>query len=252
MKGALSLVARGAVKYKRAMLMAMTQAEWIMQRLMLAPPLLLSLVIHEYAHARTALAFGDPTARNMGRLTLNPIAHLDPIGTLAILLANFGWAKPVPVNPYNLHPRGTADILVAMAGPASNIMIALVTGLALRLVYVYHGIPDRGTLMESVEILLKTTMVVNILLCVFNLLPLFPLDGHHIVREKLPHDRQQPFMDWQMHYGRYVLLGIIAGPMLLNNVDPDILRAYPWLDPLSWVYRQAHRKALEILLAGLW
>ncbi|MFP4054453.1 MAG: site-2 protease family protein, partial [Phycisphaerae bacterium] len=236
----------------RGDMVAITQAEWIMQRLMLAPPLLLSLVIHEYAHARTALAFGDPTAKNMGRLTLNPIAHLDPFGTLAILIANFGWAKPVPVNPYNLHPRGTADILVSLAGPASNLLIALVMGVTLRLIYVYHGVPARGTFMDSVDHLLLITMLVNILLCVFNLIPLFPLDGHHIVREKLPHHKQQAFMDWQLQYGRYVLLGLIAGPMILRNVNPGLLQAYPFLNPLGMLFRHAYMTALEILYAGLW
>src|ERR1035437_8633090 len=106
---------------------------WLADKLLTIPLLIFSLVVHECAHARTALAFGDPTAKNMGRITLNPLPHLDFMGTLCLIFSGFiGWAKPVPVNPYNLHPRRLGDIAVSFAGPASNLSLALIFGLILK------------------------------------------------------------------------------------------------------------------------
>ena len=100
--------------------MGIFQDDWFYRLILVAPPLLLSLTVHEFAHARTALAFGDPTAKAMGRVSLNPLVHLDPIGTIVLLVTRaFGWAKPVPINPANLHPRRLGDIAVSAAGPAS-------------------------------------------------------------------------------------------------------------------------------------
>ena len=104
--------------------------------------MLISLTLHELAHARTALAFGDPTAQMMGRISLNPLRHLDPIGSIALVLsmmagAGIGWAKPVPVNPANLQPRRLGDIMVSLAGPMANLGLAVAAGLLLRLM-VHH------------------------------------------------------------------------------------------------------------------
>ena len=147
--------------------------------LMLLPPLIFSLVIHEYAHARTAWSFGDPTAKHMGRLTLNPLAHLDPIGTLALVFIGFGWAKPVPVNPLNLHPRRLGDIAVSLAGPMSNLLLAVVSFLLYRgwaMLYARQLIGQ--AVYEPVSDSLFLLGIINVLLCTFNLIPLFPLDGH--------------------------------------------------------------------------
>ncbi|HEY0839188.1 MAG TPA: site-2 protease family protein [Vulgatibacter sp.] len=154
-------------------------------------PVLLSLTVHEWAHAASANALGDDTARRMGRMTLNPIAHIDPLGTLIlpvmqILLSGmvmFAWAKPVPVNPVQFTRKISmrkGHVLVSAAGPASNLVIALVAavslGLCIRL----------GTAPEAFVFLMQALFGLNIALAVFNLLPVPPLDGSHVLRGLLP------------------------------------------------------------------
>ena len=220
--------------------------DMLIERIALLPPFLLSLTIHEYAHARTALAFGDPTARDHGRVTLNPLAHLDPMGTLCLVLTGmFGWAKPVPVNPYNLHPRRLGDIAVSVAGPLSNLLLAVMTGVALRLWWAYGPEPavidiDAAPVGHALIIL----VTVNVCLCVFNLVPLFPLDGHHVAREVLPAEHQSSFMHWQIRYGSIILMVLIFGPRLLRMFLPDA----PIPDPLGWVFRHALRLTFRGLL----
>ncbi|MGB2822848.1 MAG: site-2 protease family protein [Phycisphaerae bacterium] len=222
--------------------MPAVDAQWLLYKLILLPPLLFSLVLHEYAHARTALAFGDATAKNMGRLTLNPLAHLDPIGTLCIFLVGFGWAKPVPVNPMNLQPRKLGDIAVSVAGPASNLLIAVVTAMILRLWWSAALVSNQATFLAVHRYLLYIASV-NIILCTFNLIPLFPLDGHHVVREVLPIDSQGGFMFWQMRFGSILLMALIFGPRLLAHItrNPNIP------DPLGWIFTHARVIVLSAL-----
>jgi Zn-dependent protease len=219
--------------------------EWLV---MVLPTLLLSLTVHEYAHARTALAFGDTTAQGLGRVTLNPVAHLDPLGTLCMCLAGFGWAKPVPVNPANLNPRRSGDIAVSFAGPLSNLFLAALCIVALKLYWHY------GTHLESLNATLADALweniyfgaYANIGLAVFNMVPLFPLDGHHIARETLKSlERQQDFMDWQLRYGRGLLMALIVGPVLLPDGYPD------WCDPLLYVRRLATDQVFGLCLPEL-
>lgn len=188
--------------------------------LMLAPGLLFSLVIHEYAHARTALAFGDPTARDMGRITLNPLRHLDPIGTLMIFVIGFGWARPVPVNPANLHPPGKGDIAVSLAGPLSNLAFAMLLAVVVRILIAADALGAHSLVEEVVKVMLFT-MRVNICLFMFNLLPLFPLDGHHILREILPARRRYNYMAWQIRYGMIVLVAVMIAPGWIPQL-PDV------------------------------
>ncbi len=212
--------------------------------LMLLPPLLFSLVIHEYAHARTAWSFGDATAKHMGRLTLNPLAHLDPIGTLALIFIGFGWAKPVPVNPFNLHPRRLGDIAVSLAGPMSNLLLAVISFLLYRawaLPYFQQHVAE--SVYKPVASSLFLLGIINVLLCTFNLIPLFPLDGHHILRELLPPVYQEAFMRWQMQYGRIGLLALLFGPRLISAVtkNPNVP------DPLHWVIRNASQVVMTAM-----
>lgn len=192
--------------------------------ILILPSLLLSLTIHEFAHARTALAFGDPTAKQMGRVSLNPLRHLDPMGTIMIIITSMtgigiGWAKPVPVNPHNLHPRRLGDAMVSLAGPASNIFLAVVMGLLLKVLANIGPKVFGQELLRGAGTMLFVTMQVNVALCVFNFLPLFPLDGHHIAREMLPSRMQEPFMRWQVRFGAMVLLVLLFGPRLLSMLS---------------------------------
>jgi len=142
------------------------------------PSILIASTVHEYAHGWVAYKLGDPTAKAEGRLTLNPIKHIDPIGALSMVLFRFGWSKPVPINEYNFEHREADTALTALAGPTSNMIMAIFTGLINLLIR-----PEQGSIIWAV---LFTFISVNISLALFNLLPIPPLDGHKIVRAFLP------------------------------------------------------------------
>ncbi len=173
--------------------------------------LLMSVVIHEFAHGWVAFQLGDSTARHYGRLTLNPMKHLDPIGSVLVPLvififsggqAIFGWAKPVPFNPYNLRDQRYGEAKVAAAGPGANLLVALVFGLALR--FIDSSILLSGGLVQ----ILSLIVILNILLAVFNLIPIPPLDGSKILFSFLPQsmDKLRMFLE---HYGMFILLFFI-------------------------------------------
>ncbi|MDQ5927980.1 MAG: hypothetical protein QG633_418 [Patescibacteria group bacterium] len=150
--------------------------------------LILSIIIHEVSHGYVAEWLGDPTARYAGRLTLNPIPHIDPIGSVLLPIITsisggfiFGWAKPVPYNPYNLRHGVWGEALVALAGPASNFALMLIFGLAMRFVAVPQAMFD----------VFAIIVLVNISLAVFNLVPIPPLDGSKILFALLPYRAQQ-------------------------------------------------------------
>jgi Zn-dependent protease len=180
----------------------------VLDFLQLLPPLLFALTIHEFSHGYAAFRLGDPTARLMGRLTLNPLAHLDPIGSILFLLPpHFGWAKPVPVNPRNLrHPR--RDMMwVALAGPASNVVLAAIFGTLLRL---QPYLPFEFTSPASVSIvrMAETSVVLNLVLAFFNMIPIFPLDGSRILIGILPADLAERYRALEPA-GPMILLGLI-------------------------------------------
>jgi Zn-dependent protease len=152
--------------------------QYIFWILLAIPSVLVAATVHEYAHAFVAYKLGDPTAKAEGRLTLNPLKHIDPIGALFLVIFRFGWSKPVPINEYNFEKREFHTALVAFAGPLSNLMMATLTALLNNLLG-----PAQNPL---IVLLLYTFATINIALAVFNLLPIPPLDGHKIVRAILP------------------------------------------------------------------
>ena len=172
--------------------------------------LVMSVVIHEVAHGYAALWQGDVTAKYAGRLTLNPIKHLDPFGSvilpllMALLPGNliFGWAKPVPYNPYNLKNQRWGELIVAAAGPISNVIIALVFGLLIRFSPVL-GLPN-----SFVEISF-TVVLINLVLAVFNLIPIAPLDGSKILYSLLPADKAQAFANFTNRYSIFLIIFFI-------------------------------------------
>ena len=149
--------------------------------------LVISLTVHEFAHAYTAVQLGDDTPRQLGRLTLNPLAHLDPIGSLLFIIAGFGWAKPVPVNPYNLRngPK-MGMVIVAAAGPFSNFVLAALAAIPFRM----NIVPDIGgtALTPSVSEFMVQFIYLNLVLMLFNLIPIPPLDGSKILRGFAPNE----------------------------------------------------------------
>lgn len=150
--------------------------------------LLTAFPVHEFAHAWSADRFGDTTPRANGRLTLNPLAHLDPIGTLTMILVGFGWAKPVPINPYALRRRSSAaPMLVSLAGPMSNFLMAIIAAIFFRvgLVSIYDISAPTGILPTGATFLFMFIRI-NLLLMLFNLIPLYPLDGEKVLEYFLP------------------------------------------------------------------
>jgi Zn-dependent protease len=180
--------------------------------------LILSLTFHEYGHGYMARLFGDRTAEHQGRLTLNPIAHIDPLGLLMVILIGFGFAKPVPTDPRNYTSRWGV-LFVAAAGPFMNLVVAFVTinlyGLGL-----YFGWQlFQGTTANSFFIFLAS---INMLLMVFNMIPIGPLDGHYILPYFLPRRLAMNYMYYNQRYGNWVLLAVIAlaimGVPIFNHV----------------------------------
>jgi Zn-dependent protease len=177
------------------------------------PAILFSLTVHEYFHARIAFHFGDTTARDAGRLTLNPLAHLDLMGTLMLVISGFrfGWAKPVPVNPYFLQGHRSSQFWIAAAGPLSNLGLALLAGTAFRLIG-DTAVPH--SLMPLIY-MLWFMIICNISLAFFNLLPISPLDGSHIFRHLLP-EQYGPLMDQVERYSPMVLMVLIASGFIMK------------------------------------
>jgi Zn-dependent protease len=157
--------------------------------------LVLAISIHEYAHARISDQLGDPTPRSQGRLTLNPRAHLDPLGTLALLFLGFGWGRPVMFDPYNLRNPRRDSAFIALAGPVSNIIFAVVLSIIMHLV--------GGDLLSTV---LSILIMMNISLAIFNLVPVFPLDGEKILGGFLPPDLYREFALIMHQYGTIILI----------------------------------------------
>ena len=166
---------------------------------LLIPILLFALSFHEFAHGWVANKLGDPTAKYQGRLTLNPVAHLDPVGSLMILFVGFGWAKPVPVDSrYLANPR-TDMMKIAFAGPASNLLLAFIGGTLLRII---------GFKMDPYSTIFHYFTIINISLAVFNMIPIPPLDGSQVFSGIMIRKNPQLVMNLQM-YGPQILLGLI-------------------------------------------
>lgn len=168
--------------------------------------LVIALTVHEWAHAWSAFKLGDTTARDLGRLTLDPRKHLDPMGSLMLLVAGFGWAKPVPINPLRLGRQGV--VWVSLAGPVSNLLQALVTAVILRLA-IALGVASAG-----VTAFLGTFLFLNIALAVFNMLPIPPLDGSKVLMGlvNLEYDQRVRYEQ----YGPMALLLLIFGGSILR------------------------------------
>lgn len=170
--------------------------------------IIVGITVHEFAHAWAAYSFGDPTAKNMGRLSLNPLVHLDPFGFILLLLAGFGYGRPVPVNPYNFRNQKWGNIIVSAAGPFSNLVQIVIFGLALNFL-IFLG--PNNLLVNF----LVALIYINVVLMVFNILPIPPLDGSKILMTILPASADN-FKLWLTKNGPFVLLGLIILDRVLN------------------------------------
>ncbi len=180
-------------------------------------PALLAVTLHEVAHGFSAEKFGDPTARLLGRLTLNPIKHLDPIGTIALLVFGFGWARPVPVNSNNLRRPHKDMVWVALAGPAANLMLALFCALLLRVVVYIAAMLTESTqflaFIKPIGLMAAFGLYINVILCLFNLLPIPPLDGGRVLMGVLP-ERQSQMLRRVEPFGMLLIVFLIFGTSL--------------------------------------
>ncbi|HHW32406.1 MAG TPA: site-2 protease family protein [Clostridiaceae bacterium] len=200
----------------------------------LVPVVLISLTFHEFSHAYTSYRLGDPTAKYAGRLTLNPLKHLDILGTLMFLFSRFGWAKPVPINPMYYKDRNKGTMIVSVAGPLSNILLALIFSFPMIYLERKYGIVNGSffTSFNPIAILYNFSFMfymINIGLAAFNILPVPPLDGSNILQGILP-----PKYNYKMHqYQSYISIGF----MMLILIAPRALNTL--LSPFIWFFQTA-------------
>lgn len=199
--------------------------------------LLFSLCVHEAAHAAMANYCGDPTGRLMGRLTLNPVKHADPLGTvilpLVMMLTNvpymFGWAKPVPFNPRNLNNIRRDPMLIALAGPGSNLLVAFCGALILRILIAVGGLEPEAQIVEILLMIVLYLVMINLLLLLFNIIPVPPLDGHYVLGYFLPESGQR-VLDQIGPFG--ILIAIFVARPWLSFALPKMQTALVWF--VTW------------------
>jgi Zn-dependent protease len=168
--------------------------------------ILFTITIHEYAHGKTAELFGDPTPRMSGRLSLNPIVHIDPIGFLMLIIVRFGWAKPVPINPNYFKDPDKDMAIVALAGPATNFFAAWIVSLVIKFVPF-----PAGEISAQIIPILQFAVWINIALAIFNLIPIPPLDGSRLLRALVPYGAAQ-ILDSLEQFGFVILVFLLLFP----------------------------------------
>lgn len=202
----------------------------------LTPPLLLSLTCHEMAHGWVAEKLGDPTARRLGRITLNPLKHLDPIGTLVFIMTQMiGWAKPVPIYPGNFRKPRQMMAIVALAGPMMNIALAVISAV------IYHQIlpiaeevsvqlPDSlaSAILNPLTLMIQTSVIINVSLAVFNIIPINPLDGGRILVGLLPQKAAEKYNKME-GFGFVIIIALIASGALRVTIFPIVWKILDFL-----------------------
>ena len=192
--------------------------------IILAFCLIFALTFHEFGHAYTAHLCGDDTAKASGRMSLNPLVHLDLFGSLMVLVVGFGYARPVPVNPNNYRVRNAA-FYIASAGPLMNLLLGIIGAflygiLAKNSITILAGVP--------LLFLLKLFIIINFNLFLFNLIPLGPLDGNSVFPQFLPRNLRIRYQHWNFRYGSYALIGLVLLSILLPNFS-----AFSWITSIS-------------------
>ncbi len=204
-------------------------SDLILKIIILAPPVLLALTLHEFAHGYVAYRLGDPTAKTLGRLTLNPVKHLDPIGTIVFFLINIGWAKPVPVNAAHFKDPQKDMLWVAVAGPLANLVLAVFSAVIAKLVLGLSQILPYSPLASGVLVpffkMVQASIWINLVLCIFNLLPIPPLDGSKILMGILPYNMARNLASFE-RYGFLVVLVLAATGLLGKIIFPIIQFAH--------------------------
>ncbi len=188
--------------------------DWIMDKLLILPAIIIGLSFHEFAHGAVSYALGDPTPKVQGRVTINPASHIDPFGFIALLLAGFGWGVPVEIDPRYYKHRRRDEMLVAFAGVAMNLLLAIVFSFVVKGFLVWNPVWMTGSMGEIVIEILFNVISVNIVLLVFNLLPVPPLDGFGILTQ-IFNLQKYDWYNWVYDKGFLILLVLI----LFNVTD---------------------------------
>lgn len=189
--------------------------------------LVFAITIHEFAHAFVAYRLGDPTAKLAGRLTLNPSSHLDPIGTIALLVIGFGWGKPTPFDPFNLRNVKRDSALISVAGALSNFLLAIILSLPYLIFYFTNNLtPEISGIYQTFSIVIW----LNIILGVFNLIPIHPLDGFKVLAGILPRDWYHDFIQTE-RYGIFILLILLVTGMIGRILFPVVSSIFSLLVP---------------------
>ena len=198
--------------------------------------LLIAFTLHEFAHAYTADRFGDPTPREMGRVTLNPRVHLDVLGTILIFIVGFGWAKPVMIKQSNFKNPRLMGIIVSLAGPLANLLIAFLGMLSYYVIAYFHLFDDMSKgLLNAVVLFLDLLIRLNIMLFIFNLLPLPPLDGYRILQDFLPWElrlKVQQYEQWAIYL---FLLIVFIPPLYKFTLGPILALSIPILSGFDFI-----------------
>lgn len=189
--------------------------------------LVFAITIHEFAHALVAYRLGDPTAKLAGRLTLNPTAHLDPIGTLALLLLGFGWGKPTPFDPFNLRNIKRDSALISFAGAASNFILATIIALPYLVFYFTNNLSPTVNYVYSI---ISIVIWINLILGIFNLIPIHPLDGFKVLAGLLPRDWYRDFVQTE-RYGIFILLLLLITGSIGKVLFPIVSFMFALLIP---------------------
>ncbi len=191
----------------------------IQQLIILAPPFLLALTFHELAHGYVAWRLGDPTAKNAGRLSMNPLKHLDPLGVIAFIIMKIGWAKPVPINPRYFKDPQKGMLLVALAGPGANVVLAVASAILVRILLMVPGVPM--PILRPLAGMLVASVWINIMLAVFNCLPIPPLDGSKVLMGILPPQTARSYAKLEP-FGFILLLALFYTGIISKIIMPII------------------------------
>ncbi len=207
--------------------------DWIMEKLMILPGILIGLSFHEFGHAYVSTKLGDPTPKLQGRVTINPLAHIDPVGMVCLLFCGFGWGIPVQINPSYYKNRRRDEILVGFAGVAMNLILAIVFSLLVRIAITVFQSTQSETASIIYQILLNVVMI-NVVLMVFNLLPVPPLDGFGIVTN-LFNLQKYSWYDKYYQYGYFILIFLVLLGVVSAILSPVTMFIMKLLSPLMGI-----------------
>lgn len=204
--------------------------EWLMDKLMFLPAIIIGLSFHEYAHAKVAFKLGDPTPKMQGRVTINPLAHVDPLGFASLIFVGFGWGIPVEINPSNFKNRRRDELMVSLAGVVMNLVIAVVFAVVAKIMIATLGYGFlTGSFGHILWVMINDIIVINLALMVFNLIPCPPLDGFSVISEIF--DIKHTNIYWTLYrYGNWILIGLIIFGVTGKILSPCVNFIYDLLN----------------------